>query len=379
MLRVMLAGVGLLVLSTAQQPAGIRLPRNAGTELDADFTVLLSMREVANGRVLLTQRGEPKFMVADFASRTARPIGRKGKGPGEYELAWSVTPLSNDTTVLCDFSYRWLMLVSDSIVRTVPAHDDGVRSLTYGCPDGADVSGRMLSRDFRPIGTNASNDSADLALYDRQRNSKTVITSLRLHAPLTDAPQAVAVPGGGVGWRRVPLNVPEQGLLFPDGWVAVVRMQPYRVDWRSPDGAWVRGRPLPGTPVPFTQRERDFYARGRTYISSAPVWPREVPPYDESGALQVTPDGMLAINRLPTANARNGRVDIVDRTGTLRAVIMLGERERILGFGAASVYVVRTDDDDLEYLRRHPWPRVGRLIGAAGRDPWHGPVGGPRD
>lgn len=350
-----MTGVGLLVLSTAQQPADIRLPRNAGTELDADFTTLLSMRELANGRVLLTQRGEPKFVVADFVTRGARPIGRKGKGPGEYELAWSVTPLPNDTTVLCDFSYRWLMLVSDSIVRTVPAHDDAVRSLTYACPDGADAAGRMLSRDFRLVGTDAFEDSADLTLYDRRRNAKEVITSLRLHAPLTDVPQAVEVPGGGVGWRRVPLDVAEQGLLFPDGWVAVVRLQPYRVDWRSPEGAWVRGRPLPHTPVPFTQRERDFYARGRTYISSAPVWPRVVPPYDESGVLHVTPEGMLAINRLPTANNRQGRVDIVDRTGALRAVVMLDERERIIGFGAASVYVVRSDEDDLEYLRRHTW------------------------
>jgi hypothetical protein len=63
---------------------------------------------------------------------------------------------------------------------------------------------------------------------------------------------------------------------------------------------------------------------------------------------------------VPTADAPETRVDLVDRTGALRGVVVLGVRERILGFGVNSMYVVRMDEDDLEYVRRHPWPPSAR-------------------
>jgi len=197
----------------------------------------------------------------------------------------------------------------------------------------------------------------DLAIVDRPTGRKTHVGSLRLHPPRTGAPQSVEV-GGGVGFRVVPLDVAEEGLLFRDGWMGVARIQPYRVDWRTPEGEWIRGRPLPFHAIPFTERERRAYARGRRGVASAPVWPRDIPPFDKGpGALLPTPEGLLAVRRVPSADAPETRVDLVDRTGTLRRVIVLGVRERILGFGARSVYVVRVDADDLEYVRRHPWPR----------------------
>jgi hypothetical protein len=96
--------------AAAQRPSEIRLARASGEELPTDFTALLSMRELADGRILLTQRGEPGFAVADFRDGSLRPIGRKGRGPGEFESAWSLTALAGDSTVLCDFANRWLIL-----------------------------------------------------------------------------------------------------------------------------------------------------------------------------------------------------------------------------------------------------------------------------
>jgi hypothetical protein len=359
--RVAIAGLAFgCSTAAAQPPSEIRLVRASGEELAADFTALLSMRELADGRLLLTQRGEPGLAVADFQVGSLRPIGRKGRGPGEFELAWSLTALAGDSTVLCDFSNRWLILVGDSIVRTVPRDDAVLKALahTYACPLGADRAGRMLTRDFRPRGS--GQDSSDLALVQRVGATKALVTALRLHPPLSGEQRAVSTPGGGMGTRRVPLNVAEEGVLFPDGWLAVARIQPYRVDWRSPDGTWVRGRPLPFRSIPFSQRERDAYALGRRGVASAPVWPREIPPFAEPPAIQPTPDGLLAVRRVPTADAPETRVDLIDRTGALRGVVVLGVRERILGFGAKSVYVVRMDEDDLEYIRRHPWPATAR-------------------
>jgi hypothetical protein len=36
--------------------------------------------------------------------------------------------------------------------------------------------------------------------------------------------------------------------------------------------------------------------------------------------------------------------------------VAMAENERIVGFGVKSVYVAWKDADDIERLRRHPWP-----------------------
>lgn len=48
--------------------------------------------------------------------------------------------------------------------------------------------------------------------------------------------------------------------------------------------------------------------------------------------------------------------DIVGRRGMLAARIRLADNERFIAFGARSAYVVEKDADDVERLRRHPWP-----------------------
>ena len=38
------------------------------------------------------------------------------------------------------------------------------------------------------------------------------------------------------------------------------------------------------------------------------------------------------------------------------ARLQLPPDHQIVGFGARSVYVVVTDEDDLQRIQRHPWP-----------------------
>ena len=45
--------------------------------------------------------------------------------------------------------------------------------------------------------------------------------------------------------------------------------------------------------------------------------------------------------------------DVIDRTGARRAQLLLRPNEHILGFGATSVYVIETDRDGIQRLRRH--------------------------
>jgi hypothetical protein len=47
------------------------------------------------------------------------------------------------------------------------------------------------------------------------------------------------------------------------------------------------------------------------------------------------------------------KYDRFDAAGRLVGQVTLRPRSRVVGFGAGTVYVVRTDEDDLQYLERY--------------------------
>jgi len=67
----------------------------------------------------------------------------------------------------------------------------------------------------------------------------------------------------------------------------------------------------------------------------------------------VTPAGEVWVERTRKADDPAPVYDIFDRAGRLTGRATLRPRSRIVGFGRGAVYVVRTDEDDLEYLERY--------------------------
>jgi hypothetical protein len=68
-----------------------------------------------------------------------------------------------------------------------------------------------------------------------------------------------------------------------------------------------------------------------------------------------TPDGSLWVRRSQPQGAP-ALYDVFDAQGRLVRQVALGKDMRIVGFGATSVYVARTDEDDLQYLLRFRRP-----------------------
>ena len=163
----------------------------------------------------------------------------------------------------------------------------------------------------------------------------------------------------------------EEEELFTDGWLAIARLEPYRVDWRAPDGRFVRGPPLPVPVVKLDDREKKAYLdRNAKIIADLQKLPTErqasagreysefpvtIPPF-ESNPLVASADGRLFIRRTLSADHPETRYDVVNRRGLLEGQIALGKNERIVAVSTRSVYVVWKDEDDIERLRRHPWP-----------------------
>lgn len=349
----MLFALSFLVLSARlhAQTVPQSLPAPNG-RLNVEFSDLTTIRELADGRVLLFDRREERLVVGEFPSGSVYDVARKGQGPAEFEFIATLLPLAGDTTIAADQTRRWLILVGDSVVRKVlPEHAVLQRALQ---PLGADQNGRILSQVFRgSIGGPAESTLAVLI----HRVSGDADTIARMAVEGRRGPKSTGTtPGLGRGIRvgRIPLTASERPLLFFDGWVAVVRLDPYRIDWRAPNGRWTLGRPLPVRIIRLTDAEKAAYLKRHPALRNATDWPAELPPFETPVTLLASPDGRVLVKRLPTLAEPGTRYDVIDRAGNRVAQIVLPANEHILGFGARSVYIVVTDDDGIQRLRRHP-------------------------
>lgn len=351
MRRFLLAAALVPIVLRAQTPAETRLqPSNA--RLGEEFSDLVTMRELSDGRVLLFDRGEERLAVVDFATGGITNISRQGRGPGEYGTIVAIHALGGDST-LADDMERWLILDGAKVVATLPPDTPAIRAVHLWTL-GADRRGHVLTRRYPPRDA----ESLYVALVDRATGRSDTLARLRAAALRGRSVVTRDAAGNltGSGAYRVPLNSAEAAVLSPDGWVAIARLDPYRVDWRAPDGLWTRGAPLPFRAVRMNDREKRAFAARNRWAEHAPVWPENLPPFDSPTRLLTAPEGSVLIHRVPTADHPETRYDIVDRRGALQAQLVLPLDQRILGFGARSVYVITTDDDGIQRLQRHPWP-----------------------
>jgi hypothetical protein len=328
-------------------------------QLAEELFGLSTGRELADGRFLIGEGSHTsrRLLVVDFQRGTMQQLGRRGQGPGEYRLVSRLFPLANDSTLFVADDMRWLVLSGSRIVRTISGPDAAMMSARI--VHGADSMGNLLSSER---GT-PSPDSSGHTLVARANGKTTFVARLRSSTETGYPPRSTPRGRGGLDYFNGPWNGYELAHLFPDGWLAVARVQPYRVDWRAPNGKWIFGKPIPSPVVRVTEKEKVAYVqRAAARSGNAPqapsvhsTWPKEIPPF-LPGSLIAGSDGRLLILRTPTADRPDVRYDIVDRQGRVEQQLLLGQNQRIFAFGKKSVYVVVTDDDGLQRIQRHPWP-----------------------
>src|SRR5687767_7000731 len=142
--------IALTAVATAvsfqQAPRAITL-RPADATLGEPFTSIHSIRELADGRVLISDYSpDNRVVVADLLSGRVRRVGNVGAGPREYRQAGRLFALPGDSTLLIDSPDRgrwWLLMHHDSIVRNVPPDSPALR-VVGGSPSGVDDRGRVL-------------------------------------------------------------------------------------------------------------------------------------------------------------------------------------------------------------------------------------------
>jgi hypothetical protein len=338
-----------------------------------DFERVRAVRELGDGSLLSSDRRRNELL--HLRSLGDRPVvlGRSGSGPGEYRTAGDLWPLGGDSTLFTDlYSGRWLVLEGARIVATLAESRRG-NLLVRGVTDGASRAGEVIAlRRF--------DDESTGVRLERAADSFVVVRG-RINNDRVDSVAVIAGAGPG-GYTVIPARPPRPSYVTPvnplamsehvvmqrDGWIAIVRVAPYRVDWRRPDGSWIRGPVLPMVPRPVTRVEQ-CEAIARAFTAAWPCdpsefngWPSKVPPvrwfnpqHEERSLLEL-PRGRVAIARTPLSSDRRRPYDVVDRRGQLVATFTLALGEVLVGSSERHAYVAHTDEDGLQSLRRYVWP-----------------------
>jgi hypothetical protein len=81
-------------------------------------------------------------------------------------------------------------------------------------------------------------------------------------------------------------------------------------------------------------------------------WPEVKPPFVASSP-RTSPEGELWIEVSQPASVQTELWDVIDARGRRIRQVVLPEGRRLVGLGEGTVYTVRRDADDLEWLERY--------------------------
>ena len=173
--------------------------------------------------------------------------------------------------------------------------------------------------------------------------------------------------------------------LAADGALAVVRSEPYRVDWYTTEDGLLEGSPVEYDQIAISMEDRRDYVR--QFLQSTPqsgrgdeggmghtpaeqqsekevnrmaeseVFAETFPPF-EPGRVWATQDGTLWVKRsLPSGTSPT--FDVFDRSGERIAIVTLPHDRELIGLGVRHVYATIADEFDLLTLERYPIPSMG--------------------
>jgi hypothetical protein len=382
-----LAALAAASPATGQTKVSLAKPDAESAE---SFTQITAVRELPSGKVLLTDMRDKVVQLVDLASGSMTKVGREGQGPGEYGLPRGLFGLPSGETLLYDLMGRRLMTIQSDgkpgafvELPRPPAAAESGPGFRIGFNDirGVDAQGRlyMQGSPFNPDG--GTPDSIPIMRWDRVKPTMDTVAFVK-GPPGSSASRSgnnftVRV-GGGKIWTPA-----EAWDVTGDGRIARVMPSPYRVVWYA-GGKPSAGAAQPYSPIKVTQADKDLFMEARrrsppTMItigdgrgggggtrSSGPAVSLPEPEFEATmppfvggpggAAVLATPDGEVWVARTRPASDKIPSYDVFDRTGALVKKVSLNPNSRVVGFGKGTVYVARTDDDDLQYLQRYKKP-----------------------
>jgi len=334
-------------LVAAQEPEPERI--RPAAVLSEPFSRIRGMRELADGRLLVTDQLENAVYMADFVAQTRTQIGRNGAGPEEYNGPIGLHVARADSSWLADLSNgRVSVLAPDGrVVRSEPLFGEN-RSI----PTGADTLGNLYWDNVSTV-----------RLAKRENPDADQASIIRLSATgAVDTLGSLTIPGGV---NPTPFWAWDDWAVSRDGRVVTVRnREPYRLEFRETDGTHRQGPVTPFEAIRVTAADREAYAAGNRAgggVSGASTtgggrpripdtdFPDRFPPVRHDRTW-VAADGRSWVQRHQHLDAEGLVYDVFDRTGTRVARYRLPADTEVIGFGTRGMYAVRTDEVGLQWL-----------------------------
>jgi hypothetical protein len=389
------AAFGLPALLAAQRPLVLTKP---DVEHGEPFSQIVGIRELKDGRVIVSDGRDKLVQIVDFKSGAAQ-VGREGTGPGEYAQPGPIVALPGDTSAMWDGrNRRYLIFTPDA----KPGKDfrleppEGLGNRGYGAfaatvPRGMDARGNIYFQGspFIPLGDDgmAPADTVPIIMFNRA--SQRPETVAYVHSQ-KGAASVKPGPGGrglnisnGLGNPLVPLD---EWTALPDGRVAVARGENYRLDIYTARKMTTAGAQAPNERIPvndaikaeiLAERRRQFSsgegapragpngqvnqipedvrAKLMAEMMNVEPWPEFMPPFVR-GAMSARAIGgatQVWVLRTKRAAAQPTIYDVFDSSTKLIGRVQLPAQVRVLGFGNGTMYAIRQDSDDLQYLQRY--------------------------
>jgi len=360
--------------AAAQAPRPVPLGK-PGATFPEPVSSPVGFRVLSDGRLLVADNIESTVSLLDFRTGQATPVGRQGEGPGEFGMPGPLYAGAGDTTYMMDMGNRRLLVITpDGKISssTVPLfHRSGWPIL----PRGVDAKGRIYF-DLGGIAMPGLNDMAasgraPLIRWDPAADRMDTLAYVQFPPQPAAGPGQVRVSIGGGG----PYQPRDDWAVLPDGRVGLARATAYHVEWYGA-GAPVTGPAVSYEPVKIGSAEKNAWAlqvaargiaievvNGQRRTTRAPrpdidrqQWPDVMPPFTGARALLAAPNGELWVRRAQPAGSKTAVYDVFDAGGRLARQVSLDGDRTIMGFGPGTVYVARTDEDDLQWIERYRMP-----------------------
>ena len=280
--------------------------------------------------------------VVGLDARRVAPLG--GEGTKEIRNPSRVF-VALDTLYVGDWGLRRVSLWTRDgrLVRRLPA----AASTRGALPEARDDAGRWYV-ELKPVAGPDGSGNRDSALVVAASPGFERLDTVAQLAPLD-----LAEVSGDAGRRFEPraLSGTDRWGVLPDGSLWVARVYQNRVDWRGPDGTWVKGDPLPDRVLEVTQYDRELFYRRfppelRATAEQLPF--AAVKPPFEAGLTSPAGTVWLEKSRAPADSSR--RYHEVDRAGRLIREIRVPGAGRIVAVGSGQALVAERVTDGTRFI-----------------------------
>lgn len=351
----------LIALVAAAAVAGEPAPRmltGAPVKTAAPLKHITAVRELRGGNLLISDASAPSLLRLDPVTGATQPVGSAGAGPDQYAQPGGFYDGAAGAILLADHSGpRALVLSADGkITSGYPTARRGFRSSSDGDNDLTRLDARGLAYFadrqglLRGAGMADLPTTSDLIRLDPVKQTEEKITELAI-------PRSERLPSGdGMILTRGVIGDPADGWgVLPDGRVAIVRANPYRVEWISPAGGTTKGPTQTYDVLPYTEQDREaaikaFGQAPSVGVSSgsdnkggaSPAMSRKFaankPPFFPDDVI-VAASGRVWVMRTQPFGAKTVVYDVFDTAGARVDRVALPADSRVVGFGAGAVYV----------------------------------------